>query len=567
MYEIIDKTEKKCGYFCREPFVPLAKASLLCFFYLFKYYFCTFIRKRMQEKKFDILVIGSGLAGLTAAYYASQRASVAVITKSELDTSNSWHAQGGIAAVIGDDDSPELHIGDTLTAGRGLCDLDAVETLVCEGCERVLELIDMGMPFDRENGAIVLGLEGGHSRRRILHADGDATGKKLTHFMLEKVKEKTNIHPFEHTTIVRLLTSGGRVCGVQAMCFLTGENIIFKAKAVIMATGGLSRIFSRSTNPHTATGETISMAYDCGAQLSGMEFIQFHPTALCLENSDAFLISEAVRGEGAYLLNNKGERFMQAHPLAELAPRDVVTYSIFKEMSKTGADCVFLSLSHLDEHYIRNRFRNIYDKLSEYNLNMHRDLLPIAPAAHYMVGGIRSGLHGETNVPGLFVCGEVASTGVMGANRLASNSLLECLVFGKRASEKAAELDFPDSDFPECEPFSNNPQNEQLYLRFKNEMSDLMTQKMGIIREKSKMQEALQRFNAIADDFSDHKNEYNLLKIKNTAEICTFISRAALMREESRGGHIRVDFPGDKPEFRRHIVQELGKEPYFVDRR
>lgn len=517
----------------------------------------------MQELKFDILVIGSGLAGLTAAYYASKYGSVAVITKSEMDTSNSWHAQGGIAAVIGDDDSPELHIGDTLTAGRGLCDLDAVETLVCEGKERIRELIDMGMPFDRENGKLILGLEGGHSRRRILHADGDATGKKLTCFMLDKVKEKANIHPFEYTTIVRLLKSEERVCGVQAMNFITGENIVFRSKAVIMATGGFSRIFSRSTNPHTATGETISMAYECGAQLSDMEFIQFHPTALYMDHSDAFLISEAVRGEGAYLLNSNGERFMQAHPLAELAPRDVVSYSIFKEMSKTGTDCVYLSLSHLDEHYIRNRFRNIYDKLNDFGLNMHRDLLPVAPAAHYMVGGIRSGLHGETNIPGLFVCGEVASTGVMGANRLASNSLLECLVFGKRASEKAAELDFIDGALAECEPFLNDPKNEQIYLFFKNEMADLMMQKMGIIREKSKMEEALQRFTEIAEEFSDHKNQYGLLKIKNTAEICMFISRAALMREESRGGHIRIDFPDDKPEFRRHIVQELGKEPFF----
>ncbi|MCL1822387.1 MAG: L-aspartate oxidase [Prolixibacteraceae bacterium] len=520
----------------------------------------------MQEKKIDILVIGSGLAGLTAAWYASQYGSVAVVTKSELDTSNSWQAQGGIAAVTGDDDYPELHINDTLTAGRGLCDLDAVETLVCEGRERVQELIDMGMSFDKENGEIILGLEGGHSRRRILHADGDATGKKLTSFMLEKVKEKANVQSFEFMTVVRLLKSDGRVCGAQALSFLTGENFIFRSKAVIMATGGLSRIFSRSTNPHTATGEAISVAYECGAQLVDMEFIQFHPTALYLENSDAFLISEAVRGEGAYLLNNMGERFMTSHPLAELAPRDVVSYCIFREMDKTGADCVFLSLSHLDENYLRSRFRNIYDKLGEFGLNMHRDKLPVAPAAHYMVGGIFSGLHGETNIPGLFVCGEVASTGVMGANRLASNSLLECLVFGKRASEKAAQLDFPDAVLPVCKPFINDLRNEQTYLILKNEMADLMMRKMGIIREKEKMEEALQRFAEIVNDFADHKNEYNLFKIKAAAEVCLLVSRAAMMREESRGGHIRIDFPGDKPEFRRHIVQQLNKKPFFVNR-
>ncbi|HPT32876.1 MAG TPA: FAD-dependent oxidoreductase, partial [Prolixibacteraceae bacterium] len=266
----------------------------------------------MKQLEFDTLVIGSGLAGLAAAWHSSRFGKVAIITKSELDTSNSWFAQGGIAAVSGADDSNDLHIGDTLVAGRGLCDYDAVEVLVREGRERVGALIDMGMPFDRDAaGNILLGLEGGHSRRRILHAGGDATGKELTRFVLQKVVEKKNIFPFEFTAVVKLLVINGSVAGVQGLDFFTGENIIFRAKAVIMATGGLSRVYDRSTNPHTATGDGIALAFRAGARVADMEFVQFHPTALQLPGKDAFLISEAVRGEGAYLLNRRGERFMK----------------------------------------------------------------------------------------------------------------------------------------------------------------------------------------------------------------------------------------------------------------
>ncbi|MFA5587295.1 MAG: FAD-binding protein, partial [Mariniphaga sp.] len=282
----------------------------------------------MQTVDFKTVVIGSGLAGLTAAFYSSNDGSVAMITKSRLDTSNSYFAQGGIAAAIADDDSAELHILDTIKAGRGLCDEDAVRILVNEGRERVLELIDAGMTFDHINGELVLGLEGAHSKRRILHAGGDETGKMLTNFVLGEVKKKTNIIPFEHTTAVKLLVNNGRIAGVQALNFQTGKNIIFRTKAVILATGGLSRIFSRSTNPYTATGDGIALAWEAGAQVADLEFVQFHPSALYIPGEEAFLISEAVRGEGAWLLNDKGERFMRKiHPLAELAPRDVVAYN------------------------------------------------------------------------------------------------------------------------------------------------------------------------------------------------------------------------------------------------
>lgn len=518
----------------------------------------------MQEHTYDTIVVGSGLAGLTAAFYASNFGSVAIVTKSELDTSNSWFAQGGIAAVTSPEDSPASHVADTLTAGRGLCDYDAVEVMVTEGIERVRELIDMGMPFDRDGDQILLGLEGGHSHRRILHAGGDATGKKLTQFMLGKVKEKKNIHSFEYTTVIRLLNTEGCMAGLQALDFTTGKNILFRSKAVVVATGGLSRVYSRSTNPHTATGDGIAMAFESGAKLADLEFIQFHPSALALPGKDAFLISEAVRGEGAWLLNREGKRFMTGlHPLAELAPRDVVAHFIFREMQKTGSESVYLSLAHLDAAYVESRFTTIYHTLKEYGLDMTRDLLPVAPAAHYMVGGIRSGLYGETNVPGLFVCGEAASTGVMGANRLASNSLLECLVFGKRASEKAAQIMPSTCKLPEIKPVIVNGSTDQLYLEVRNEMAGLMMHNLGILRERSLMDNALNRFNQILEQYSGPVSDYNILKIRNMALLCSLISRSAIIREESRGGHIREDFPEENASYRVHIVQQQGRDPFF----
>jgi len=519
----------------------------------------------MKQLEFDTLVIGSGLAGLTAAWHSSRFGRVAIVTKSELDTSNSWFAQGGIAAVSAPDDSCEVHISDTLVAGRGLCDFDAVEVLVREGKERVGELIEMGMPFDKDgSGNILLGLEGGHSRRRILHAGGDATGKELTRFLLQKVVEKENIFPFEFTAVVKLLVSDGVVTGVQGLDFFTGENIVFRARAVIMATGGLSRVYDRSTNPHTATGDGIALAFRAGAKVADLEFVQFHPTALQLPGREAFLISEAVRGEGAWLLNSKGERFMKdIHPLAELAPRDVVAYQIFTQMRDHSEDSVFLSLGHLPPEKIRERFATIDQKLKESGIDMTRDLIPVSPAAHYMVGGIHSGLQGETNLKGLFVCGEAASTGVMGANRLASNSLLECLVFGKRASEAAAAVAPSGAKTGKVNPFTVSPDHEQHFLDLKNELAELMTKKLGIIRNKQHMEQAVTRIEEIREEVIKHRNDYNLFKISNIAEICLLIGKAALLRKESRGGHIREDFPLEDDRFRVHIIQGKGRRPLF----
>ncbi|MFY9154329.1 MAG: L-aspartate oxidase [Prolixibacteraceae bacterium] len=515
-------------------------------------------------KVFDTIIVGSGLAGLTAAYHASKKGTVAIITKSQLDISNSYYAQGGIAAVTDPEDTFESHIQDTLIAGRGLCDLDAVEILVEEGQKCVQEIIRIGMQFDQENGKFVLGLEGGHSKRRILHAGGDATGKGLTSFMLKKVLEQNNIEAFEFTTVVKLLIEEQNCIGVQAFDFESGKNVVFKSKATIIATGGLSRIYDRSTNPHTATGDGIALAFEAGAKLSDIEFIQFHPSALYIPGEDAFLISEAVRGEGAWLLNTKGERFMpQIHPLAELAPRDVVAFAIHNQLQEDQSDFLYLSLKHLNPEVIKKRFSTIYHTLLKYNIDMTTDLLPISPAAHYMVGGIQTDLHGETNVKGLFACGEVASTGVMGANRLASNSLLECLVFGKRAAEKASEIKQVGDFQGEIKPIQLNVENEMHFLETKNRIATLMSQKAGIVRSDEKLNAAIQELGRIKNQLPEIINEYNLLKIKHITDICTLICESALIRKESRGGHIREDFKQEDPKFCYHLIQQKDQEFKF----
>jgi len=517
-------------------------------------------------KEFDTLIVGSGLAGLTAAFHASKKGSVAIITKSQLDISNSYYAQGGIAAVIDKDDSFESHIQDTLEAGRGLCDLDAVEILVSEGQKCVQELISLGMQFDKENGDFVLGLEGGHSHRRILHAGGDATGKGLTVFMLNKVLEKENIYAFEYTTVVEILVDNQICMGVLAFDFVSGRNIVFKSKATVIATGGLSRIYDRSTNPHTATGDGIALAYHAGAKLSDIEFIQFHPSALYIPGEEAFLISEAVRGEGAWLLNQDGERFMQdIHPLAELAPRDVVAFAIYNQLQVHHADFVYLSLKHLNPKLIRKRFSTIYNTLLKYNIDITTDLLPISPAAHYMVGGIQTDLNGETNVERLFACGEVASTGVMGANRLASNSLLECLVFGKRAAEKATKGSSVSFDLPDIELIHVDTINEMQFLEIKNQIAVLMSKKAGIVRSEEKLIEAINELNAINKQLPEKVNEYNLLKIKHITDICTLICESALIRTESRGGHIRADYQMEDPSLCAHLIQQRGQKYKFQE--
>jgi len=518
----------------------------------------------METLNYDFIVVGSGLAGLLAAFHAADYGTVALISKSELDISNSYHAQGGIAVAIGEDDDPDYHFNDTIVAGRGLCDHDAVRILVTEGLERVKDLIKRGMEFDKESdGKFKLGLEGGHSHRRVLHADGDATGKMTTLFMLKKVSEKPGITPYEYNTVVKILVEDGICKGVQTLQYVDGKNMIFTGKAIILATGGLSRLYSRSTNPYTATGDGIALAWQAGAKLADMEFIQFHPTALAIPGQEAYLISEAVRGEGAYLLDSAGVRFMLGvHPLAELAPRDVVASAIFRRIQETGSN-VYLSLRHLDEDLIIDRFHSIYAHLKNLGLNMTRDLIPVAPAAHYMVGGIRTDNWGQTNITRLFACGEVASTGVMGANRLASNSLLECLVFSKRVIEKAHRLNNERSSFTVPESIFLYPESDNEFLEIKNELANIMTDSVGIVRNGDMMKTALAKIEAIAVNYRGSGRDYNYHKIINLTDICRVITISALERKESRGGHIRTDYPLDSAEQVHHIIQEKGKEIQF----
>jgi len=515
----------------------------------------------MKQFDFDFVVIGSGLAGLMAAFHASAHGSVALISKSDLDVSNSYHAQGGIAVAIGTDDDPINHFNDTLTAGRGLCDHDAVTILVEEGLAQVRNMIAMGLEFDKEpNGELLLGLEGGHSHRRILHADGDATGKIMTGFMLQKIRSIKQITPFEYTTAVKIITENGICSGIQTMDYMTGENAVFNSKATILATGGLSRIYARSTNPHTATGDGFALAWQAGARLADMEFIQFHPTALSMDGEDAYLISEAVRGEGAHLIDCLGERFMlKLHPMAELAPRDVVASAIFKRMQETGST-VFLCLKHLKASFLRERFHSIDAKLRSVGIDLTSDLIPISPAAHYTVGGVRTDVWGQTNISGLFACGEVASTGVMGANRLASNSLLECLVYGKRIVEKAKDLPKPTGKFLPIKTIELHQETDLTYLIIKNELSQLMSNKVGIVRNRDEMADALKRINEIIQHYPDDQTDYNGKKIYELATICSLICISAMEREESRGGHVRSDFPDESNDLVHHIIQEKGKK-------
>jgi L-aspartate oxidase len=514
----------------------------------------------MRILKYDFIVVGSGLAGLLAAFHAADYGSVALISKSELDISNSYHAQGGIAVAIGEDDNPEYHFKDTLEAGRGLCDHDSVRILVTEGLDRVKEIISLGMEFDKESdGTFKLGLEGGHSQRRVLHADGDATGKMITSFMLKKVSEKANIIPYEFTTVVKIIVEDGICNGVQALHYVDGENIIFTGKATILATGGLSRLYWRSTNPYTATGDGIALAWQSGVKLADMEFIQFHPTALTIPGEEAYLISEAIRGEGANLLDINGKRFMTGlDPLAELAPRDVVTSAIFKRIQETGSN-VFLSLRHLDRDNMIDRFHSIYAYLQNFGIDITSDLIPVAPAAHYMVGGIRTDIWGQTNISRLFACGEVAATGVMGANRLASNSLFECLVYSKRVVEKARQINNTPviSMIPKSIILNSESDNE--YLEIKNELANIMTNFVGIVRKEEGMKSAMVKIESIAEHYFNSGRDYNFHKLVNLSDICRVIILSALERKESRGGHVREDYPADSDEFLYHIIQEKGK--------
>jgi L-aspartate oxidase len=512
----------------------------------------------MNKNQFDFIIIGCGLAGLYSALNASKYGTVALITKTTLELSNSYWAQGGIAAAIDEEDSPGLHLEDTLKAGRGLCNYNAVEILVNEGKQRISELIELGMPFDKEDEKIALGLEGGHSKRRVLHSGGDATGREIVNFLMRLAINEKQIKIFENTLIYKLNVGNGECYGVCAYDFSKNNNFILYGRSTIIASGGGSAIYSRSTNPHTSIGDGIILAYEAGAAIESMEFIQFHPTSFFSKSGETFLISEAVRGEGAYLVNFKGERFLNESNLTELAPRDVVSEAIFNEMNKSGKPNVFLKLDHLDSNKIKARFSNIFLEAKKFGIDITRDPVPVAPAAHYMVGGIKTGINAETNIKRLFAVGEAASSGIHGANRLASNSLLECLVFSKRAVE-FSQQNFDKTDFVNFKnEFFINYDLQKQFSEVQNRTAQLMWNNVGISRSKEKLLCILKELDKLKTENENNDCEYFSQRKNNLILLAQLITSAALFREESRGCHTRSDFPSENHYFCGTIVQKIN---------
>ncbi len=499
------------------------------------------------------IVVGSGIAGLTIALELAPVGRVILLTKANLSESNTTYAQGGIAAAVRQPDSPELHYQDTVMAGAGLCDLAAVSVLVHEGPARVERLVEMGVPFDRIDGEIALTREAAHSRRRILHADGDATGREISKTLVRQVLATPNITIYEEHFACALTTTAGRCNGLVAL--YQDQLRLFVGGAVILATGGAGQLFGKTTNPAIATGDGPALAYRAGAVLRDLEFVQFHPTALYLPPAPPFLISEAVRGEGALLRNSAGERFMpDYHALAELAPRDVVARSIFAEIEKSGSPCVYLDLSAIGSSIVTNRFPNIYEKCLKYGLDITKEPIPVAPAAHYAMGGIQTDLWGRTALPGLFAAGEAASTGIHGANRLASNSLLEGLVFGGRSADHlrngAPQPNPTISDiqvhYPECLTAAAAIDTDLAQLH------QITDHYLGIVRERDGLVKAAQLLSEFPVGQGALTSAY--FELQNLILLGKLMTQAALMRTESRGGHFRSDYPAPDNQWRKHIV-------------
>lgn len=511
-------------------------------------YLVPFHPKRVPHLFTDVLVIGSGLAGMRAAIAVDSNLSVLVITKDAVDRSNSDYAQGGIAGVLAPEDRFEWHIQDTLTAGGSLCDRDVVSMVIGEAPERVRELVGWGTQFDERDGQLVLGREGGHGRSRVAHAMGDATGHEIMRATIAWTRRLRNVEIREHTFTLDLLTDAAG-CRGAIVVDERGDSLLVWAKQTIVCTGGAGQIFRESTNPSVATGDGHAILYRAGATLRGMEFMQFHPTVLYIAGSSRSLITEAMRGEGALLVDRNGCRFMPDYDQrAELAPRDIVSKAIVSQMEKTAHSCVYLDLTHLDPDFVRRRFPGITAKCSEFGLDVTQDRIPVRPGAHYMVGGVAVDHDGRTGVPGLWAAGEVACTGLHGANRLASNSLLEALVYGRHAGlgASAAALDMPEQYM--AAPLHNMPRDdggESLDLvDIRNSLTSLMWREVGVRRHADGLQSALATIDqwcryVLVRQFDDIRG-WELQNMLTTARLMV---RAALAREESRGVHFRTDFP------------------------
>ncbi len=529
-------------------------------------YLVPFHPKSIPHYFTDVLVIGSGLAGLRAALGIPRELSVLVLSKGDIKQSNSTYAQGGIAGVLSPDDRAEDHVADTLVAGGGLCDREIVEQVVHESSERIGELISWGTNFDREGVRLALTREGGHGRNRVAHAHGDSTGKEIMRAMIQQARRRPNIQIWEHTFSLDLLTHEGACRGAIVWNPNHGKTLIW-AKQTILATGGAGQVYRETTNPDVATGDGLALAFRAGAEIRDLEFIQFHPTMLYIAGSGRHLITEAMRGEGAHLVDRYGHRFMPEYDdRAELAPRDIVSGAIVSQMEKTKYPNVFLDLSHLDPERVLSRFPGIAALCRDFDIDITCDRIPVRPGVHYMVGGVTVDQNGATTVPGLWAAGEVASTGLHGANRLASNSLLEALVFGARvargASEKASETD--DSFHAlALENGPVDPAHEPLDLAdIRNSLKSLMWRNVGVRRDADGLGEALEMINhwcryVHARQYPDPAG----WELQNMLCISRLMIQAALAREETRGCHIRNDFTeADDVHWKRHLCFRQGEE-------
>lgn len=518
-----------------------------------------------MEYKTDFLIIGSGIAGLSYALKICAYGSVAVITKKDKKESNTNYAQGGIAAVIDPDDSPDMHFDDTITAGDGLCKPDIVRAVVTEGPDRVRDLINWGVPFSRNRknkaSGFDLGREGGHSRRRILHAK-DLTGQEIEKILLQKVAENPSIQIFEDHICIDLITAKKlglknitkNACyGAYVLDRTNGKVCTFVSKVTLLATGGAGKTYLYTTNPDISTGDGLAAAYRAGARIANMEFMQFHPTCLYHAEAKNFLISEAVRGEGGILRLGDGTPFMaKYHELKDLAPRDIVARAIDTELKKGGEDCVYLDITHRRASFIKDRFPNLYKKCLSFGIDMTAQPVPVVPAAHYMCGGVVAGEYGETNISGLFVSGEVACTGLHGANRLASNSLLEAIVFSHRAAIKSIQLvhrrGYPKVAIPAWDP-GNAHDIDELVVISQNwdEIRRLMWNYVGIVRSTKRLERAWTRIQMLQREITEYYWDFSitsdLIELRNIATVAGLIIASALKRKESRGLHYTLDYP------------------------
>jgi len=529
-------------------------------------------------KQFDYLILGSGIAGLSFALKAVPHGRVAIITKKNKAESNTNYAQGGIAAVTSREDSFEMHVRDTLEAGAGLCNEKVVRTIVEEGPERIQELIELGMKFsERENHGrpeLDLGKEGGHSKRRILHAK-DVTGREIERALLDAVSRQPNIEVFENHFAIDLITSQklgylgeNRCLGVYVLDKNSGRVVTFKAPVTLLATGGCGKVYLYTTNPDIATGDGVAMAYRAGAAIANMEFIQFHPTCLYHPRAKSFLISEAVRGEGGVLKTIGSQEFMDHyHPQKSLAPRDIVARAIDSEMKKSGADCVLLDITHKPANFIIERFPNIYQNCLKYGIDITREPIPVVPAAHYQCGGVLTNVDGETEIAGLYGVGEVACTGLHGANRLASNSLLEALVCAHRAANKVITQPRTANEFdiPLWQSANATNADEMVVVSHNwDEIRRLMWDYVGIVRTNKRLQRAQKRIGNLQEEIQEYYWDFivtgDLLELRNIATVAELIVKSALARPESRGLNYNLDYPDANPDWAQRSTV-LRKEP------